>query len=192
MHIIGFGGESGAGKSTAAGMVGAELLDHGYTVKLEAFFVPGKRYARREQHCQLLDKFRDRPLLQQYRDMLLARAGDKSLLVKDLIHRNNMDAPLWKHFSDPWKPAEFLIIADIRYLDEATFVKDRGVLVFLEGTHRPLAGIEARHDSESHHAEIAAMADFTIAAPKSLEAMAGVMRQFILDGCHIRKGNATT
>lgn len=173
MRLVGFAGRAGSGKTLAAALMAIELIGDGYPVKLDAFAVPIKRRVREEERRDHIDKKADRAFMQRYGAAM--RGGDPALFIKDLIRRNNMDSHLWGHFADHWEPADFLIIDDVRYPNEAEFICRRGVLVFVDGSHAPLSGEEAAHESESHMETLRGMADAIIMPGLSFEQL----RQFI-------------
>ena len=162
MRLIGIAGRSGSGKTLAAAFLAAELLDNGYTAKLEAFAVPVKREIRIAQRRDHIDKDTDRGAMQRYGAAM--RAGNPQWFVREMVDRNNIDSALWHLLTEPWEPAEFLIIGDVRYPNEAEFIRKRaGVLWFVDGSHRPLEGDAALHESESHTTALLAMADVVVA-----------------------------
>lgn len=183
MRVIGLSGASGSGKTTVAGLLAAELLDRGYSVKLDAFAAPIKqRIMKRKAECGLpavIDKEADREAMQ---DMGAAvRAAVPDYYVKCLRSLNCLDG------TDAFPaPADFLIVGDVRYPNEAKFIKAHGVLLHVCGCKRPLQGKEAEHDSESHFSELYAGADYAIAEQPSLERLAAAVKCLVDNGKHLK------
>lgn len=179
LHIIGLAGASGSGKTTVAGMLAAELLDRGFTVKLDAFAVPIKKRIMAQKAGKglawAIDKHVDRLAMQNMGTAF--RAADSDYFIKCLVSRSNIYG----------SASDFLIVPDIRYPNEAEFVKAHGVLIHVCGCKNPLAGEAAGHESESHFAEILSGADYAIAEQPNLELLAVAVKTLIDAGEHLKK-----
>lgn len=184
MRLIGVAGRSGSGKTVAAALLAAELIDNGDTVKLDAFAVSIKRRIRDQERREYIDKTLDRAFMQRYGEAM--RYGNPHWFINDLFVRNTMDAGMRDHFSDRREPADFLIVGDVRYPNEAEFIRKRGVLVFVDGSRTPLAGAEAAHESESHMDALLAMADAVILPNLSFEQVRRFLRALVRTRSHVR------
>ncbi len=140
MHIIGIAGRAGAGKHVVAAAIAAVLDENGYSVKLDSFGRDIKRAVRGTDG--LVDKESERHTMQVLGTEMRRRSPSR--LVLDLRARNNLLDP-----APGLDPADVLIIADVRDETELRFCKDRGVIIFIEGSFAPLKGAEAAHPSES-------------------------------------------
>lgn len=161
MNLIGVAGRSGSGKTRTANALAGAIVDSGDTVKLDAFSLEIKRPVRKQKGREYIDRDADRGDMQRYGTMM--RKYSPFFFVNLLFVRNNMDADMWEHFSDKWKPADFLVIGDVRFSEEVRFIRAQGgVIFFVEGCRRPLRGAEAEHESESHFGELRAMADILV------------------------------
>ncbi len=180
MHIIGLAGASGSGKNTVAGMLAAELLDRGFSVKLDAFAVPIKRrvMARKAEKGlpAVIDKQADR--LDMQRIGAAVRAADFDYYTKYLASRNNTWA------------ADFLLVPDVRFPGEAEFIQARGVLIHVCGCKAPLRGAAAADETESHFAELLSGADYAIAPQPDLERLAAAVKALVDAGEHLKKPHA--
>ena len=183
MRLIGLAGVSGSGKSTVAGFFAAELLDRGFSVKLDGFGTPiKKRVMKLKQEKGLdavLDKQADRVAMQNIGSA--ARAMSRGYYIASLAGRNSC------YSGPPWTPADFLIVPDVRFPAEADFVKELGVLIYVCGCRKPLEGAAAAHESESHFAELFAGADYVIAEQPSLERLAAAVKALVDAGEHLKK-----
>lgn len=141
MHIIGIAGRSGAGKHVVAASIAAVLDENGYSVKLDSFARDIKRAVRGEDG--LIDKVGDRRMMQILGAEIRKRNPNR--FVDDLAKRNNLLPVRWATWEDE---PDFLIIADIRHENELRFCRERGVVIFVNGSFEPLTGAIAEHPSE--------------------------------------------
>lgn len=186
MHIIGIAGKSGSGKNTVAAFLAAELNGHGYTVKLEAFAVPIKDFIRRETACPLVDREMARTRMQEIGSVM--RDANPNYYISALIGRNNLDAHLWEYFADKWEPADFLIITDVRFKNEAEFCDRHGVVWLVRGNHLPLPAAAAAHESEQGLNILDDHVDCVIVNERGLGDLAEHIKTLIRDGQHLRNG----
>lgn len=188
MQIIGLAGASGSGKTTVAGMLAAELLDRGYTVKLDAFATPIKKRIMKAKELRALppvvDKETDRVEMQRIGTK--CREENPTLFIEYMCAANNL-LPGWVFPREVWVPADFLIVGDVRFPNEAEYIRKRGVLIHVCGCRRPLAGEAARHESESHFAELMSGADYAIAGQPDLASLAVAVKALVDAGAHIKK-----
>ena len=120
-------GKSGSGKTTLA-----EALSMLYDVPRDSFASP-LRWALHELGVKAPYP---RRLLQRIGDVL--RSYDQDHFVSLLWERN----PDWS--------SSGLVVDDLRYENEYHHLRERGfVLVYLQGSFRPLVGEEAEHESEN-------------------------------------------
>lgn len=189
MQLIGLSGASGSGKTTVAGMLAAELLDRGYTVKLDAFATPIKKrliHLKKKRNAPaVIDKDADREAMQDTGSAV--RSADPDYYVKCLGSSNCIDG---KENDFLPEPADFLIVADVRYPNEAEFIKARGVLIHVCGCRRPLHGVAAGHESESRFVELYSGASYAIAEQPSLERLAAAVKDLVTQGRHIKNNPA--
>ena len=181
MHIIGIGGKAGAGKKIVAALAASELNSQGYAVNLDSFAKPIKD--RRREHSGAIDKEADRGWLQSFGDEM--RAQDPLVLIKGLAARNNLDqffrlGGICKNVPD------FLIVTDVRRMNEAEFCHKYGVLWIAQGSHKPLAGKEADHITEKEVEEFSRLADATIPKMPSLKKLEIAVAELISRGAHIK------
>lgn len=181
MRVIAIGGASGAGKTTLAGVLAMQLLSNGYTSKLDSFGGPIKERVRQKNDAALIDRDADRGMMQQMGTVM--RCGNKNYYVNLLFVRNNMDAFMWEHFADKWQPADFLIIDDVRYENEAKFcLQHNGLLLYMEGTHSRLSADVAGHESEQHGEAVKALADRVIPFMEGYSAVMSVVDTMLRTG----------
>lgn len=168
MRIIGIAGASGAGKTTVAGMLAAILIDHGYTAKLDAFAVRIKQRIR-DATDREIDKVRDRETMQSIGASM--RGGNRHYFITDLAARNEIGPAVWAGESAEFTPADYLIITDVRYPNEAEFCRRLGLLLFVEGSHKQLSPAASGHESESHLDYLTKTANYTLPKTRSLAAL---------------------
>ncbi len=188
MHIIGIAGKSGSGKNTVAAFLAAELNSHGYTVKLDAFAVPIKDFVRRETACTLIDKSMARNRMQEIGSVM--REANPNYYINALIGRNNMDAHLWEHFSDKWEPADFLVITDVRFKNEAEFCARHGVVWLVQGNHLPLSPAAASHESEQGLNVLVDCVECILNNDRGLGDLDAHVRKLVLEGWHLKRAEA--
>lgn len=168
MRLIGISGASGSGKSTFAGLLAAELSDQGYVVGIDAMAQPIKRQLRRDG--EYFDKARRRRAMQ---DIGTAhRLIDPDHYIKAFAIRVSRSL------------ADYTIIPDIRFPNEGRYARRSGVLIFVDGSRRRLAGKAAAHESESHFAALMGMADAIVAPQISLDGLAEFARRLVRTGGH--------
>lgn len=130
-------GRAGSGKTTAAGMLAAILADRGYTSRLTGFAAALKQLCRDSGWNGRKDPA-GRTLLQAVGQA--ARAIDPDHWITALAESITDD--------EPWAP-DVVIIQDVRYPNEAAWIRRRGgTLVHLEG-RGGLVGEAAGHESEA-------------------------------------------
>ena len=185
MRIIGIAGKSGSGKNTVAAVLAAELIDHGHTVKLDAFSVPIKDLVRRETAMRLVDKTASRNRMQEIGSVM--RRSDPNYYLNSLIGRNNLDAHLWENFADAWKPADFLILSDLRFPSEAEFCGRHGVVWLVERARVLLSGPVAAHESEHALTMLDEHVDYVIINDGSLGDLTGNIQRLVRDGRHLKR-----
>lgn len=185
MHIIGIAGKSGSGKTTVAGLLATELNNLGYTVIVDAFAVEIKRRLRDCGRAEI-DKEADRAAMQVLGTAL--RNHDVNYFVDKLAARNELTAAHFLYGDAGDGPADFLIVADVRYPNEAAFCRRHGVVVLVDGTHRPLPPGAAEHESEVMVDSIAA--DYVITKQRSLGLLADAVKALVADGHHLKRSEA--
>lgn len=135
---VGFAGHAGAGKNTAAGMLAARLNAAGFVVALDAFAVELKRRVRRKYGWDGADKSdRWRKLLQD--EGLSVRSGSPDYWVRQCHSRSVIGL----------RDAEVEIYTDVRYANEAAFVRQCGVLIWVVDRMAHLSPEAAGHPSEA-------------------------------------------
>lgn len=184
MHIIGFGGKSGSGKTTAAGMLATLLARRGYSVKLDTFADPIRKIAIAKFSRLKPGSRRQRLWLQ--RKATKTRERDPDYFCKQLFLRNDMDALLWENYKG-CLPADFLIIHDLRMRNEFDFCRRFGVVVFLIGTHVPLPEPLAAHGTETAIDGLLHGADYMIPKQPSLARLAVALEAMVEAGHHLKK-----
>ena len=184
MRVIGIAGRSGSGKSTVAGLLAAVLSDQGYTVKLDSITHPMKMRALALSSGHVLDKGKWRGWLQDIGSKM--RNADHAWWIKQLASRNNMDARIREPFSDKWEPADFLIVTDVRYPNEAEFCAEHGVVWMIEGNHRPLVGAAAAHESETALSALTDHIDFILINNMKMDRLADYMLDLVRRGEHLK------
>jgi len=157
MLVIGLAGPAGSGKSTIGGMMAAALVDLGHTVKIDAFGVAVKREARSFGWNGVKDDA-GRGTLQNIG--MKGRAVNVDKWVGELLKRNFYNITL---------DAEYLIIPDVRFANEAKFVRHRGTLFHVVG-RGGLSGAAGKHVSENGVEK--ADGDMIVQNTQPLEAMA--------------------
>lgn len=181
MRIIGIAGKSGSGKTTVAGLLAAELNNLGYTVVVDAFAVEIKRRLR-DCSSGEIDKDADRAAMQAIGTAM--RDHDVNYFVDKLAARNRLKAAHFLYGSGIPGPAEFLIVADVRYPNEAAFCRRHGVVVLVDGTHKPLPPETANHESEAMVDAVAA--DYVIPKQRSLNLLAAAVKALVAGGHHLK------
>ncbi len=175
MQVIGIHGKSGAGKTTVAGFLAAELADLGYTSKIDSMILIARQRAR--FNCTATTKKSARGWIQNF--VANIREGSLHYFINDLFVRNNMDSGMWEPFSDQWEPADFLIIHDVRRPEEVEFCRRHGVVVHVQGTRQPLAGPEAEHETELAVEDLFCGADHIITQQPSLDFLCAAVRAMV-------------
>lgn len=187
MRIIGLAGSrSGAGKNTVAGLLAAELCDQGHAVKLDAFAAPMKARARGMSPTHWLDKIKWRGWLQDIGTEM--RGCEPKYWIKQLADRNNMHLRPWEPLRPGGAPADFLIVTDVRYPNEAEFCAAHGVVWLVEGNHRPLAGAASEHESEQQLTMLDQHVDYIIVNDRPMGDLAAHIRDLVREGRHLREG----
>jgi len=133
MKVIGIAGKAGSGKNTVAGILAGLLLDQEHTVHLDAIAVGIKRAAWR---CGWNGK------KDEAGRALLQRVGDEG--------RSSLGPEWWLdllRLRSPLGTAEFLIVPDIRLIEEARWARRNGVLWWVSG-RGGLSGPAAEHVTE--------------------------------------------
>lgn len=156
MRIVGILGKSGAGKSTLAGLLAAELAGRGATVIVDSLARPIKEYLLEARGGVVPE--RDRAVMQHLGAFM--RRWNPCFFIRELMVRNGVGEPDGEGGCKCEREADYLIVPDVRHRDEAMFCRDRGVVVLLRGSHKPLEGEEAAHISELY-AETASPFDAT-------------------------------
>jgi hypothetical protein len=143
--IIGFSGRIGSGKDTAAliaknayphlnfvHVAFADALKEAYTTLTGRKFLPTREF--KESICPVFHV--------PVRDAL-QRIGTNAL-------RNNFDKDIWIKILQSRYPTQNLIISDVRFLNEAAWVrKNGGTVIQIERTDQMAASIWANHESEA-------------------------------------------
>lgn len=178
MFVIGIGGASGAGKTTAAGMLAAALADLTFTAKLDTFGQPA-----REQLRQTVADFDDKEKYRRHLQDEIAEIlrDDPQHLVYELMFRNGFFAPMMAAARENRYPADVLIVHDVRRQNEARFCRRHGVMVVIEGSRQPLSGAVAEHEAESHTAEIFEPGDFLVPELPDLDCLAVFIKNLAID-----------
>ena len=146
MIVIGFGGKSGSGKTTAALEMARLLIQQGYMVKLDTFAYPVRMEALEHFGDYDENNLLHRAWMQKLAAAL--RNDNPRDLVDRLCFRNNLDLIDIEGFRK-WQPADFLLVHDIRMLDEFEFCRKHGYVVFMQGSHCPLVGNCANDETET-------------------------------------------
>ncbi|MCD8352560.1 MAG: hypothetical protein LUC93_18310 [Planctomycetaceae bacterium] len=182
MQIIALAGASGSGKSTVADILHGVLLDQGYSSLRESFARPIKQAAREMVGGGWVDNDELRAWMQNYGTKM--RAFGEDYWIRQLANRCGI-------FSDPAEtaPADFLVISDVRFPNEARFCATFGVVWLVDGNHRPLAGDVAGHDSESHISELEQYVTHVISNRAGIEDLAAMVKDFVRSGLHQKQEN---
>lgn len=178
MQAIGIAGESGAGKGTLGAFLSKELMEQGWTSKTDSVIQPLRMKAR--QRFGRVSKVEHRSWL---RDQV---AKWRKIHPKSLINRIS----ILNHLSTvvPFdQPADFLIVTDVRRPEEAALCLQYGVLLFIQGSHRPLCGEDAAHESETSVQAVRRMATHIVPACETLEALAAYAEHIVAVGFHMKK-----
>lgn len=138
MRIIGFTGLAGSGKNTAAGFLAAYLVDQGYTVTVDAFAAEIKREIR---HALGWDGIKDafwRKVLQ-----LWGEQGRRTARLRWVDHIDRRQ-----------RSCDFLILTDVRYENEADWVRRNKGEIWRVTGRGGLGGETAKHNSETEQGGI--------------------------------------
>ncbi len=189
MRIVAFAGVSGSGKSTAAGFLVSILNAQGHSVKMDAFGLPlKKRYREISGIDRLAWLEKDdtcRRWMQGHGQSM--REYSAHYWIGHLAGRNNMDWDVWGGSAGD-KPAEFLVIDDVRYRNEAEFCSKHGVVWMVDGDHRPLAGEAAGHESEANFAEVAKYACVVVDnRADNLALLRKTLEGLVREGQHLKR-----
>lgn len=181
MHIIGFAGKSGAGKTAAAGMLAMLLVHMGYSVKLDTFADPVRKDAIKHFGSIDEDCFEQRAWMQDKAAEIRGRSP--WYFVNQFILRNNLDVA---EYAEKWEPADFLIVHDLRMPNEVEYCSTHGVVVFMMGTHKPLPEELAGHGSETAIDGLLHGADYFITKQPDLDHLAAAVLTMVKEGRHIK------
>lgn len=103
------------------------------------------------------------------------------------LERNNRD---WKpsHNGNQYEGrADFLIIPDVRRPVEADFCRQNGILLFLEGSHEPLADYAAGHESETGVQALRDIADQVVPFMNGYDETMAYIRQMVATNRHVKR-----
>lgn len=165
MNFIGIAGLSGSGKSRLAGFMAASFANGGYSVKVDSLAAPIKAICRNANWSGGNKPPGWRAIMQDISSRFIA--ADRAALAKRLLVRNRED-----------RRTDFLIIPDVRRPEEAQMIAQRGVLLFLEGSHCQVDADLAGHESESHAPALREMAWLVIGdrdEPQDFEPLADTL-----------------
>lgn len=185
MQLIGIAGRKRSGKTVLAGLLAAALLDNGETVSIDGFAIPLFREVKLCRGVDVIDKDRDRPLLQRFASAVLPI--HPLWLIRHLARRNDIDGAPGRRSAGFREQADYLIVGDVRRPNEAEFIGRRGVLIFVEGSREPLEGETAEHESESHADELRAMADIVVMPCLKLEDVDALARWLVHTRAIVKK-----
>ena len=132
-YVIGIAGRAGSGKNLFAALLASELLNLGYTVKLDAFATPIKREARKLLGYDGVKSTHMRWALQTMGDVMSGADGFA------LIHR------LVGHAGGE----DVLIVCDVRRRQEAGWAANHGRLCLVTGREMALEASVAAHKTEA-------------------------------------------
>ena len=131
---IGITGEAGSGKNTLA-----DMLNVNFDTKIVAFADPIKEMLV-ALGIEDIDKYKTipHPVLGKTSRFLMQRLGTE-------FGRKYLGEDIWiKVLKSRVKDLKFCIVSDVRYPNEADFIRDNGVLVHIKGR----GGIGKEHSSE--------------------------------------------
>ncbi len=180
MRIIGIHGKSGSGKTTAAGLLAAELADRGYTVKIDSMILYARQKARRKHGD--LPKEELRRHIQKIAASVrrMPTYDDSNPFIRAFVLRNFP--------GDRLMVTDFVIIHDVRRPEEIEFCREWGTVIYVQGVHRPLAGPAAEHETEAVCAgDLFHGADYIIPKQPSLSSLVDAIREMVRAGGHLKQ-----
>ena len=178
MKVIGIAGRAGSGKNTVAGILGGLLLEQGFPVHLDSFAVSVKDEALTRGWDGQKDEH-GRTLLQEIGAE--RRKICETYWISMLEERTSVVCPM-DECDD-----EYLIIPDVRYLNEAEWVRRHGVLWFVTGRSSPLTAAAASHPSETELlSALKDPRDVEVVNQGTLEELTALVRFAVRDGRHER------
>jgi len=168
MIVIGFCGDAGAGKNTAAGLLAGVLVERGRSVAVDAFATALKQHARLHYGWRGQKDEEGRRLLQEVGDK--GREVQRDFWIALLARRYGetaSDPP--SHSYGAARPADrscrwppyFLIVTDVRFANEFVWCAERGAVWVVERPRGPdpirtPAEEWREHRSEQWRSELAA------------------------------------
>ena len=183
MKVIGIAGKAGAGKNTVAGLLAATLVDAGHTVAMDAFAVDVKRLARQRDDWDGRKDAAGRALLQHVGGEMREGTSDDYWITR-LVGRMPIDDATERPIVH--RVPEYLIVPDVRYRNEADWVRKNGVLWWVTG-RGGLTGPTGAHASETDLTGYPASSDQTeIRNSWGFDRLVALVRAAVTDGRHDR------